>query len=176
MLNFLCESQLQQNKRISVCRIIHSSVCVCIIHPGSFLDSSSALLAVAACTALGEIGRNGTLLIPVEGEGFTKLSTVDNLLARIPSGKESTKVTRRTITSSSALYNVPYYIYTVCNNGTSGLQLNDMWLLLSLSHVCVFFMMWSRWRSDQSRPWATYQWEMETSLTRRSCCRDSWTL
>lgn len=61
--------------------------------PGSFLDSSSALLAVAACTALGEIGRNGTLLIPAEGEGFTKLSVVENLLARIPSGKESTKVT-----------------------------------------------------------------------------------
>lgn len=62
-------------------------------HSGSFLDSSSALLAVAACTALGEIGRNGTLLIPAEGEGFTKLSIVENLLARIPSGKESTKVT-----------------------------------------------------------------------------------
>ncbi|XP_071757959.1 proteasome adapter and scaffold protein ECM29 [Centroberyx gerrardi] len=64
---------------------------------GSFLDSSSALLAVAACTALGEIGRNGTLLIPAEGEGFTKLSTVDNLLARIPSGKESTKMKERSI-------------------------------------------------------------------------------
>uniref|UniRef100_UPI0037E7D5EB proteasome adapter and scaffold protein ECM29 n=1 Tax=Semicossyphus pulcher TaxID=241346 RepID=UPI0037E7D5EB len=64
---------------------------------GSFLDSSSALLAVAACTALGEIGRNGTLLIPAEGEGFTKLSTVENLLARIPSGKESTKMKERSI-------------------------------------------------------------------------------
>ncbi|KAM7419137.1 hypothetical protein PAMA_016317 [Pampus argenteus] len=64
---------------------------------GSFLDSSTALLAVAACTALGEIGRNGTLLIPAEGEGFTKLSTVDNLLARIPSGKESTKMKERSI-------------------------------------------------------------------------------
>lgn len=63
------------------------------VHLGSFLGSSTALLTVAACTALGEIGRNGTLLIPAEGEGFTKLSTVDNLLARIPSGKESTKVT-----------------------------------------------------------------------------------
>ncbi|XP_023274931.1 proteasome-associated protein ECM29 homolog [Seriola lalandi dorsalis] len=64
---------------------------------GSFLDSSSALLAVAACTALGEIGRNGTLLIPAEGEGITKLSTVENLLARIPSGKESTKMKERSI-------------------------------------------------------------------------------
>ncbi|KAM7008757.1 proteasome adapter and scaffold protein ECM29 [Tautogolabrus adspersus] len=64
---------------------------------GSFLDSSSALLAVAACTALGEIGRNGSLLIPAEGEGFTKLSIVDNLLARIPSGKESTKMKERSI-------------------------------------------------------------------------------
>lgn len=60
---------------------------------GSFLDSSSALLTLAACTALGEIARNGPLLIPAEGEGFTKLSMVKNLLARIPSGKESTKVT-----------------------------------------------------------------------------------
>uniref|UniRef100_A0A4W6G7A5 Ecm29 proteasome adaptor and scaffold n=1 Tax=Lates calcarifer TaxID=8187 RepID=A0A4W6G7A5_LATCA len=64
---------------------------------GSFLDSSSALLAVAACIALGEIGRNGTLLIPAEGEGFTKLSIVENLLTRIPSGKESTKMKERSI-------------------------------------------------------------------------------
>lgn len=68
---------------------IYSSTCV---HPGSFLDSSSALLAVAACTALGEMARNGPLLISAEGDGFTKLSVVENLLARIPSGKESTKV------------------------------------------------------------------------------------
>ncbi|CAB1445956.1 unnamed protein product, partial [Pleuronectes platessa] len=64
---------------------------------GSYLDSSSALLTVAACTAIGEIGRNGSLLIPAEGEGFTKLSTVENLLARIPSGKESTKMKERSI-------------------------------------------------------------------------------
>lgn len=64
-------------------------------YAGSFLESSTALLALAACTALGEIARNGPLLIPAEGEGFTKLSVVKNLLARIPSGKESTKVTKR---------------------------------------------------------------------------------
>ncbi|KAK2816960.1 hypothetical protein Q5P01_025151 [Channa striata] len=64
---------------------------------GSFLDSSSAMLSVAACTALGEIGRNGPLLIPAEGEGFTKLSTVETLLAYIPSGKESTKMKERSI-------------------------------------------------------------------------------
>lgn len=64
---------------------------------GTFLDSSSALLAVAACTALGEIARNGSLLIPAEGKGFTKLSVVENLLARIPSGKESTKMKERSI-------------------------------------------------------------------------------
>ncbi|TNN83529.1 Proteasome-associated protein ECM29 [Liparis tanakae] len=64
---------------------------------GSFLDSSSALLAVAACTALGEIGRNGPLLIPADGEGFTKLSATENLLARIPSGKESMKMKERSI-------------------------------------------------------------------------------
>ncbi|XP_019955953.2 proteasome adapter and scaffold protein ECM29 [Paralichthys olivaceus] len=64
---------------------------------GSYLDSSSALLTVAACTAIGEIGRNGSLLIPAEGEGFTKLSIVENLLARIPSGKESTKMKERSI-------------------------------------------------------------------------------
>lgn len=65
--------------------------------PGSFLDSSSSLLTVAACTALGEIGRNGALLVPADGEGFTKLSIVHNLLARIPSGKESTKVSREVL-------------------------------------------------------------------------------
>ncbi|XP_061591425.1 proteasome adapter and scaffold protein ECM29 [Cololabis saira] len=64
---------------------------------GSFLDSSSAMLAVAACVALGEIGRNGALLIPADGDGFTKLSVVENLLARIPSGKESTKMKERSI-------------------------------------------------------------------------------
>ncbi|XP_053711143.1 proteasome adapter and scaffold protein ECM29-like [Synchiropus splendidus] len=64
---------------------------------GSFLDSSSALLAVAACTALGEIGRNGVLLIPADGDGFTKLSIVENLLARIPSGKENAKMKERSI-------------------------------------------------------------------------------
>jgi len=67
-------------------------VCVCVCVPGAFLDSSSSLLAVAACTALGEVGRNGSLLVAAEGEGFTKLSTVENLLARIPSGKENLKV------------------------------------------------------------------------------------
>ncbi|XP_057700353.1 proteasome adapter and scaffold protein ECM29 isoform X2 [Corythoichthys intestinalis] len=64
---------------------------------GSFLDNSSALLPLAACTALGEIGRNGALLIPAEGEGLTKLSIVENLLARIPSGKESAKIKERSI-------------------------------------------------------------------------------
>ncbi|KAG8014834.1 Proteasome-associated protein ECM29-like protein [Nibea albiflora] len=64
---------------------------------GSFLDSSTPLLAVAACIALGEIGRNGSLLIPADGEGFSKLSVVENLLARIPSGKESAKMKERSI-------------------------------------------------------------------------------
>ncbi|XP_066506558.1 proteasome adapter and scaffold protein ECM29 isoform X2 [Hoplias malabaricus] len=64
---------------------------------GSFLDSGSSLLTVAAVTALGEIARNGELLIPVEGDGFTKLSLVDNLLARIPSGKETSKMKERAI-------------------------------------------------------------------------------
>ncbi|XP_064782820.1 proteasome adapter and scaffold protein ECM29 isoform X2 [Oncorhynchus masou masou] len=64
---------------------------------GSFLDSGSPLLAVAACTALGEIGRNGPLLIPSEGEGFTKLAVVENMLARIPSGKETLKMKERAI-------------------------------------------------------------------------------
>lgn len=46
---------------------------------------------VAACTALGEIGRNGPLPIPSEGPGFTKMQLVENLLARIPSSKETNK-------------------------------------------------------------------------------------
>ncbi|XP_041077323.1 proteasome adapter and scaffold protein ECM29 isoform X1 [Polyodon spathula] len=64
---------------------------------GSFLDSPSPLLTVAACTALGEISRNGALLIPNEGTGFTKLHLVESLLARIPSGKESNKMKERAI-------------------------------------------------------------------------------
>ncbi|XP_059409867.1 proteasome adapter and scaffold protein ECM29-like isoform X1 [Carassius carassius] len=64
---------------------------------GLFLDSESPLLTVAAVTALGEIGRNSALLIPADGNGFTKLSLVDNLLARIPSGKETGKMKERAI-------------------------------------------------------------------------------
>uniref|UniRef100_A0A8D0E6M2 Ecm29 proteasome adaptor and scaffold n=1 Tax=Salvator merianae TaxID=96440 RepID=A0A8D0E6M2_SALMN len=64
---------------------------------GSFLDSTSSLLAIAACTALGEIGRNAPLPIPDEGTGFTKLHLVESLLARIPSGKESNKMKDRAI-------------------------------------------------------------------------------
>ncbi|KAJ8000530.1 hypothetical protein DPEC_G00181070 [Dallia pectoralis] len=64
---------------------------------GSFMDSGSSLLAVAACTALGEMARNGPMLIPSEGEGFTKLAMVDNMLARIPSGKETLKMKERAI-------------------------------------------------------------------------------
>ncbi|XP_063074333.1 proteasome adapter and scaffold protein ECM29 [Engraulis encrasicolus] len=64
---------------------------------GVFLEDSSQVLVVAAVTALGEVGRNGVLLIPSEGEGFTKLSLVDNLLARLRSGKESTKMKERSV-------------------------------------------------------------------------------
>uniref|UniRef100_A0A7M4FB64 Ecm29 proteasome adaptor and scaffold n=1 Tax=Crocodylus porosus TaxID=8502 RepID=A0A7M4FB64_CROPO len=64
---------------------------------GSFLDSTSPLLVVAACTALGEIGRNGPLPIPNEGSGFTKLYLVESLLARIPSSKETNKLKERAI-------------------------------------------------------------------------------
>ncbi|XP_054842294.1 proteasome adapter and scaffold protein ECM29 isoform X2 [Eublepharis macularius] len=64
---------------------------------GSFLDSTSPLLAIAACTALGEIGRNAPLPIPNDGTGFTKLHLVESLLARIPSGKETNKMKERAI-------------------------------------------------------------------------------
>ncbi|XP_061311111.1 proteasome adapter and scaffold protein ECM29 isoform X3 [Pezoporus flaviventris] len=64
---------------------------------GSFLDSTSPFLVVAACTALGEIGRNGPLPIPSEGPGFTKLQLVESLLARIPSSKETNKMKERAI-------------------------------------------------------------------------------
>ncbi|KAI5087767.1 proteasome-associated protein ECM29-like isoform X1 [Silurus meridionalis] len=64
---------------------------------GLFLDSTSPLLTIAAVTALGEISRNGELLIPSEGDGFSKLSLVENLLARITSGKESGKMKERVI-------------------------------------------------------------------------------
>uniref|UniRef100_A0A8C6ZQU5 Ecm29 proteasome adaptor and scaffold n=1 Tax=Nothoprocta perdicaria TaxID=30464 RepID=A0A8C6ZQU5_NOTPE len=64
---------------------------------GSFLDSTSPFLVMAACTALGEIGRNGPLPIPSEGAGFTKLQLVESLLARIPSSKETNKMKERAI-------------------------------------------------------------------------------
>lgn len=57
-----------------------------------YLDNSSPLLSIAAATALGEIGRNGSLPIPDEGPGFTKKHLVENLLGRITSGKETNKV------------------------------------------------------------------------------------
>uniref|UniRef100_A0A8B9QKQ3 Ecm29 proteasome adaptor and scaffold n=1 Tax=Apteryx owenii TaxID=8824 RepID=A0A8B9QKQ3_APTOW len=64
---------------------------------GSFLGSTSPFLVVAACMALGEIGRNGPLPIPSEGTGFTKLQLVESLLARIPSSKETNKMKERAI-------------------------------------------------------------------------------
>ncbi|XP_036288895.1 proteasome adapter and scaffold protein ECM29 isoform X7 [Pipistrellus kuhlii] len=64
---------------------------------GSFLDSTSPLLAIAACTSLGEIGRNGPLPIPSEGSGFTKKHLVESLLNRIPSSKETNKMKERAI-------------------------------------------------------------------------------
>ncbi|XP_060720500.1 proteasome adapter and scaffold protein ECM29 [Tachysurus vachellii] len=64
---------------------------------GAFLDSAAPLLTIAAVTALGEMSRNGELLIPSEGDGFSKLSLVENLLARITSGKESCKMKDRVI-------------------------------------------------------------------------------
>ncbi|XP_062864224.1 proteasome adapter and scaffold protein ECM29 isoform X2 [Trichomycterus rosablanca] len=65
---------------------------------GTFLGHTSPLLTLAGVTALGEIGRNGALLIPDgDGGGFTKLSLVENLLARITSGKESGKMKERAI-------------------------------------------------------------------------------
>lgn len=71
--------------------IVYSSQFCLNVLPGSFLDSTSPLLAIAACTALGEIGRNGPLPIPSEGSGFTKLHLVESLLNRIPSSKETNK-------------------------------------------------------------------------------------
>uniref|UniRef100_A0AAY4AG20 Ecm29 proteasome adaptor and scaffold n=1 Tax=Denticeps clupeoides TaxID=299321 RepID=A0AAY4AG20_9TELE len=64
---------------------------------GSFIDSGSPLLSLAAVTALGEVARNGVLLIPSEGDCFSKLSLVENLLGRLPSGKESTKMKERAV-------------------------------------------------------------------------------
>ncbi|KAE8632216.1 hypothetical protein XENTR_v10001477 [Xenopus tropicalis] len=64
---------------------------------GLFLDNTSPQLAIAAITALGEIGRNGSLPIPDEGPGFAKKTLVENLLARIPSGKETNKAKERAI-------------------------------------------------------------------------------
>lgn len=71
-------------------KVYSSQFCLNVLS-GSFLDSTSPLLAIAACTALGEIGRNGPLPIPSEGSGFTKLHLVESLLNRIPSSKETNK-------------------------------------------------------------------------------------
>ncbi|KAG8455024.1 hypothetical protein GDO86_001298 [Hymenochirus boettgeri] len=64
---------------------------------GLFLENASPLLVVAAITALGEIGRNGSLPIPDEDLEFSKKTLVENLLARIPSGKETNKAKERAI-------------------------------------------------------------------------------
>ncbi|XP_053321854.1 proteasome adapter and scaffold protein ECM29 [Spea bombifrons] len=69
----------------------------CVETIGLFLDNPSPLLSVAAITALGEIGRSGALPIPDNGSGFTKKRLVENLLARIPSGKETNKAKERAI-------------------------------------------------------------------------------
>ncbi|XP_063311357.1 proteasome adapter and scaffold protein ECM29 [Pelobates fuscus] len=69
----------------------------CVETIGSFLDNPSPQLSVAAIMALGEIGRNGVLPIPDDGSGFTKKQLVENLLARITSGKEINKAKERAI-------------------------------------------------------------------------------
>uniref|UniRef100_A0A4W3I4L2 Ecm29 proteasome adaptor and scaffold n=1 Tax=Callorhinchus milii TaxID=7868 RepID=A0A4W3I4L2_CALMI len=63
----------------------------------SFLGDASPSLAMAACTAIGEIGRNGALPMPSEGPGFTKLYVVETLLTKIPSSKESNKMKERIV-------------------------------------------------------------------------------
>ncbi|XP_056374752.1 proteasome adapter and scaffold protein ECM29 [Hyla sarda] len=69
----------------------------CVETIGTLLDNNSSPLSIAAITALGEIGRNGALTIPDDGSGFTKKQLVENLLARIPSGKETNKAKERAI-------------------------------------------------------------------------------
>eukprot|EP00058_Branchiostoma_floridae_P021365 XP_002606855.1 hypothetical protein BRAFLDRAFT_91624 [Branchiostoma floridae] len=68
------------------------------------LDNPSSLLASAACTALGEIARNGPLPLPTGGVGkgkgknpnpCTKLAIVDKLVARVKSSKDSNKLKER---------------------------------------------------------------------------------
>ncbi|XP_075067043.1 proteasome adapter and scaffold protein ECM29 [Mixophyes fleayi] len=69
----------------------------CVETIGMLLNNASPLLSIAAITALGEIGRNGSLPIPDEGPGFTKKQLIENLLSRIPSGKETNKAKERAI-------------------------------------------------------------------------------
>lgn len=84
--------------------IVFSSQFWLTVFTGSFLDSTSPLLAIAACTALGEIGRNGPLPIPSEGSGFTKQHLVESLLNRIPSSKETNKVSLFVFSFLSEIY------------------------------------------------------------------------
>ncbi|KAM3938188.1 proteasome adapter and scaffold protein ECM29 isoform 2-T2 [Leptodactylus fuscus] len=74
----------------------NETIQACVETIGTLLDNGSPL-SVAAITALGEIGRNGALPIPDVGSGFTKKQLVENLLARIPSGKETNKAKERAI-------------------------------------------------------------------------------
>lgn len=128
--------------------LIHPCLCFCAsFHPGSFLDSSSALLAVAACTALGEIARNGPLLIPAEGEGLTKLSVVENLLARIPSGKESMKVTRAKRKCSLCHFTLTekkLLLFISIHFGYHVFSIKDEWFISSSSFLCL-----SVWGPDE---------------------------
>uniref|UniRef100_A0A4W3HWX3 Ecm29 proteasome adaptor and scaffold n=1 Tax=Callorhinchus milii TaxID=7868 RepID=A0A4W3HWX3_CALMI len=68
-----------------------------LVFSASFLGDASPSLAMAACTAIGEIGRNGALPMPSEGPGFTKLYVVETLLTKIPSSKESNKMKERIV-------------------------------------------------------------------------------
>uniref|UniRef100_A0A8D0SIM9 Ecm29 proteasome adaptor and scaffold n=1 Tax=Sus scrofa TaxID=9823 RepID=A0A8D0SIM9_PIG len=92
---------------------------------GSFLDSTSPLLAIAACTALGEIGRNGPLPIPSEGSGFTKLHLVESLLNRIPSSKETNKAIKMV---NELQFTIGEAI-TSAAIGTSSVAARDAWLV-----------------------------------------------
>uniref|UniRef100_A0A8U7P1K2 Ecm29 proteasome adaptor and scaffold n=1 Tax=Corvus moneduloides TaxID=1196302 RepID=A0A8U7P1K2_CORMO len=96
---------------------------------GSFLDSTSPFLVVGACTALGEIGRNGPLPIPNEGTGFTKLQLVENLLSRIPSSKETNKAKQIELqfTVGEAI--------TSAAVGTSSVAARDAWTVTEEEYI-----------------------------------------
>uniref|UniRef100_A0A8C4NDS0 Ecm29 proteasome adaptor and scaffold n=1 Tax=Eptatretus burgeri TaxID=7764 RepID=A0A8C4NDS0_EPTBU len=77
---------------------IQSIVTMICKNEGTGLESfSTMLLSMAGCIALGELARSAPLPLPDSGESVSKAEVVQQLLAKLHSGKEQNKVKEKVV-------------------------------------------------------------------------------